>query len=280
MSRSWVLALAMAGCSFQANGVDTSGDDPLDASGNPTDAPNSPTDAPSGPSDAFVPDGECSDPSLRLCLRFGDDLVGNTANDGSSYGNHAAVVGLETTSRDGEGDAVKVDGDTIYIAEDPDFNLPSPMTYGAWAKLTAPFNIDEDRWRILDNNDQYSMGFYGDAEGFDARKAYCSIDGDALALGNLPLSDGWHHVACVVAGTKVSLFVDGLEQFDTGTFDVLNQTGQGGTCIGCNCIPGGPALPGAENFDRLIGAVDEVKIWAKALTPLEICTETGLVGCD
>lgn len=275
------------GCSFPTAGTASDGlDDPtVDAPVGPVDDAQAPADAHVGPDAVALPD-PCTDPTLVLCLPFGDEIVDVIALDQAGDDNNALMTNVEPTDRlaAGAGDAVALDDSALHISLDSDFNLPAPITYAAWVKLGATAGLDVDKVRVFDNNDQYGM-FVHTAGGGDDRKVRCTVNGQGEAKSDAPLDDQWHHLACVLAGGKARLYVDGVLQ-EEKNYSTLAQTGQGGTCLGANCIPGGPApsehvdVNGNPDADRLPGALDDVKLWARALSPEELCAQAERTICD
>jgi hypothetical protein len=285
MSRVGLVALgslgALAGCAFPTAGTSSDGLDEAVADaaiGPPRDAAIV-VDADLRPDAIPLPD-PCTDPSLVLCLPFGDKVVDVTAIDQAGFDNSALMTDVTPTDRlvAGAGDAIALDDSALHISLDSELNVPAPLTYAAWVKLGPTNALDVDKVRVLDNNDQYGM-FIHTAGGGDNRKVRCTVNGQGEAKSDEPLDDQWHHLACVLAGGQSKLYVDGVLQEMKG-FNTLAQTGQGGTCLGCNCIPGGPAPSNDVDADRLPGALDDVKLWSRALTAAELCAEAEQTSCQ
>jgi hypothetical protein len=81
----------------------------------------------------------------------------------------------------------------------------------------------------------------------------------------------WTHVACVFDGDKMMPYVDG-DSFICQDVQAPPTTGHDGSAIGGNIGAGGMVT------DKLIGGIDNVAIYASALSSDRICTLAGHSG--
>lgn len=125
-------------------------------------------------------------------------------------------------------------------------------------------------WFRVDNFDKSWQALLAKGEGTDYRiareggnnnLAYNGGNGEPRGGGNI--NDGrWHHIVTVTEqGVASSLFIDG-QLADSRASTGIVDTGTGRLLIGAN--------PGATPSRAWNGAIDEVSMWSRVLTPLEI----------
>lgn len=279
----------------EASGVtgstDSSGTtEPVDSS-EPTD-PSNPTD-PSSPTDPSTTDesttldssttsledtgtteaeteesSSTGDPSFELCddsleaLRACYDFAGadlGTFSDGSMHGNDGTsiAVGLEAGPF---GVAARVSAASeISVPDAAPLDIPGDLTYEAWVRLDAlPAS---GRVGILDNDGQYSLLVYAD-QGFR-----CSAAGVELFFAPVPTNE-WFHVACVHAGSDLSLWIDGTlatNAVSSGSLPVMS--GQ----------PMSLADTSPMFNEPMDGRLGGVRIWNVARTAKELAEAAALV---
>lgn len=265
------LLLTLGGCSFRAAGGELAD---ADAAPGLRDAPSRDA-APPDPPDAAPP--RCVGDGLVLCLPFGDQLTPTLALDGSGQGHDVAAANVDTATRHTAGDAAKLSAtSTLYYADTTGaFELPLPLSYGAWVAL-PPAPAGEDRMTIIDANSHFGMFVYGaNAGGGNDGKVYCFANG-TTARTDAALNNAWHHVMCVMAGGKLSIYLDGALQ-EAKTLNAL-APGSGDLCVGSNCDGDGPLT--GSTADRLVGAIDHVTIWSRGLSAAEVCLEAEQDACN
>ena len=199
------------------------------------------------------------DPDCKLYLPF-NEVAGSRCADLSGNGNTGTATG--TTIIDGVfGKARDFDGTDDYIdcGSDSSLNVTDAITVEGWFKLGT-----------LDGAGHYIVGKYGTTSitpsyrllhlngglvGFSVRDA-SSVE--VLAnTGNL-YDSKWHHVVGVKSGTTAYIYADGT-QVDSDTDSSLNYQGNDR-----------PVLVGRVLDVYFDGAVDEVRIYSRALTADEI----------
>lgn len=206
--------------------------------------------------DATPPAPFCdpTDPTQRLCL----DFEGAVA-DGSGTATVVSTTAISFAAGQ-VGQAVVVDGASrLDIAETAAMDF-AHVTIEAWVFTTPPAS---GRVGIIDNNNQYGFFIY---PGGDLR---CTPAGTVIATAVIP-ANVWTHVACTFDGTTELVYVNGVVAATGGTPGSIGTSGTQGTSLaGDN--PSGP--------DRLIGMLDQMRIYSEARTPTQICNAAGVPIC-
>lgn len=247
--------LAIAGCGFEINA----------ATPGTADAPG---DAPSDADDARVdasPALPCaSDPALRLCFSFDQAaLPGTLPNEGTATVD-AVLTDITRVAPSGSSGAAQL-GPTssIYVPTSPD--VTGILALEVWFRAdTLP--TGQARVGLVDSNvipPNISLFVYPQDPDHTLR---CGI-GSQLATWIAPLVPGaWHHATCVCDAGELAMYLDGTRLGGTagecGTAGAL--VGDGFTIGSDNT--GNPSAVG----DRLAGAIDLVRIWARPLTAAEV----------
>src|SRR4029453_12276095 len=189
---------------------------------------------------------------------------GGSAGDTSGDGPPALITGSTWTA--GKfGGALSFDGvaDWVTISHTPLLSLTNGMTLEAWVKASSVSN-----WRCVILKERcggLAYGLYaGDTGGHSAafiRRTADSGDTDATGSAVLPLNT-WVHVAATYDGATLRTFVGGQQVAATSASGAI-ATSTEPLRIGGNSIWG-------EYFS---GAIDEVRIYNRALTAAEIQTD-------
>jgi len=210
-----------------------------------------------GAGDAPVTAGFCDpgDPTLRLCLPF----EGN-ATDGSSTA--TPVITSSITFATGQvGMAVAVTGTSrIDIAETPALDI-AHMTVEAWINV-QPLPAS-GRSGVMDNNGQWGLFVL---TGGDLR---CT-PATGITASSVIQAGQWTHVACTYDGTTELLYVDGTVVGTVTSAGTLPTAGVDGASIAGDNPPGP---------DRLLGMVDQLRVFSEARTPAQICAAAGRTSC-
>ena len=211
-----------------------------------------------------------------------DETSGLTAADGSGSGNNGTLVNGPTWNPTGGqiGGALVFDGidDYVNLGTDSSLNFGSskPFTVTAWVKTTEDYGLivsfrsSTDGGPVID----LSVGYDGVAD--DPGKAMILVrqDGGGGGYANVKggsVKDGlWHHVAVVRgSGSTIELFLDGVSQ---GTA----SGAESGGAITTNLRAIGSERRwvsdsyGTSDQRYLVGTIDDVQIYSRALTPTEI----------
>lgn len=198
---------------------------------------------------------DAADPTLVGCYRFE-----NALSDGSSAGNHAALItdGAFVAGVRGRGWAVGDAG--LTLGDQASLDCVGDLTVEAWVKLDA-WPADGGRFGVVDHDGRWSI-FLG-----PQGELRCQLGQNINVPGVVALG-AWHHLGCIRGGGKVRAFVDGqfVGHIDAGT--LLTGGGTVGQFLGQN----GPS------GDVLRGALDGVRIWCRTLDPVELCTDPADCG--
>ncbi|MFH0776406.1 MAG: LamG-like jellyroll fold domain-containing protein, partial [Patescibacteria group bacterium] len=178
-----------------------------------------------------------------------DENSGQTFADQKSQ--QVGSLGGAKWSDDGfQKSALLFDGESAAAKIDRDFAIPQQITLSAWVKSGA-----------YQNSEIVSLGRNSLSQ--DSQKGWRATFrvGDknfTLAWKNTTLYlEKWYHLVATFDGSKIRLFVDGTEQDSLDAAGSLAATAD-------------PILIGGEG--GFVGAVDEVKIFGRALSAEEIAS--------
>jgi hypothetical protein len=191
-----------------------------------------------------------------------DEGSGTTAYDSSGNGNNGTIYGATWT--DGKfGKALKFDGVDDSVNVSKHLVTSSGFTAMAWFKLDSNQIVQRVLWQ-----DQL-IGITGKDVG-DMDVAYFYESWHSLGTGVIPLVGLWYHVAETYDGTTLKVYVDGVLR-DTVTTPIWDNPA-------ANFLIGGQGLTGV-GASLLNGTIDEVKVYARALSGSEVwAVYRGLVG--
>lgn len=192
-----------------------------------------------------------------------DESSGGIASDDSGNGYSGTLFGDPVWMPAGgwiDG-AIDLDGagDYIRIEDEAPFDITDVITVSAWIKVTS-FDNDwagvvtkgDSAWRLARSYGGSNMEF--SCTGI-SNNQYGYIS------GNINVDDGaWHHVAGVYDGSRIYLYIDGVEDASepaTGSIDLNNYK----VFIGEN----GQATGRTWN-----GYIDDVRVYHRALTAPDI----------
>lgn len=259
-------SLSISACSFGFDAAEFSGGDAGTGDGatasDASDASN-PGDASSG--DASTPDGTAIDagPPRVADWRL-DEGAGTTINDSSGNGHTGvALGGLWIDGHASVGHALAFDGgpnELVKVLPASDFdragNGAAELTLMGWLRRGSPashqafvsisYGIKEAMYGLELKSDTVFTYFDGATHVAEATIA--------TGLGE------WHHYAATIEGAHVRLYFDGV-LVSEGTADAAPRTST-------------EVLLGGSNWgDRLVGAIDDVRIYRRVLTPAEIAQQ-------
>jgi len=268
------VAFVLAGCA--ACGFQPSVASKIDARDVPADSPISVDDAgTTGPLDA--PRDACgvTDPSLRLCLELDESglATATSAVDGSGKNHDPAIAGLSVVSRmvPATSQAAQLSATSrITLSQHSDFDLQH-FTLVAWMKRGA---LDPTQTQgVIDTGTQYSLSIdtFGRVQCGVTHNGTTTYPGLAQTNGN-----EWDLVACTYDGANLCgyAFQNGsaTPQTSCNGYTQSLDTDRGyGTTIGEWAVP-----TAGSQFN---GSLDQIRIYARALSRQELCTAGGLSGC-
>lgn len=190
-----------------------------------------------------------------------DDSQGSVARDASGNHNHGTISGSAKWVEGKIGGALEFDGtdDYVKIANESNFDIAGSVTVVAWIKVAsftknwqAIVTKGDRAWRLHRASSRNSVGF-----------ACSDLSRNEVGdlLGNKDVADGeWHHVAGVLDGGTISIYVDGA----------LDASAQSSPNISANDYA---VLIGANaqvDGRRFRGLIDDVRIYDRALSVEEL----------
>ncbi len=213
--------------------------------------------------------------------KFNDGAGSVTAADSSNHGFIATLLNSPTWVPSGAPldlsmvatNCVKFAGTTgiVTITNAPDLN-PYPFTATAWFRTPTNFaGLQLIAAKYIDSsfNGWALVVQSGQLRGFFYRNGDIGIHNNFAMEGTaspLVADGGWHHAALVVDATGGKIFLDGSLMVSS------NWAGPAGPMTSTAPVTLG-ALP---NGYPLIGDVDEVMLWSRALTGAEIAAQKNL----
>lgn len=216
------------------------------------------------------PDAAIDAMPSRFCDSAGGTLVAcyefeDTTQDGS--GHHLDATMTNVTFPGGKvGKAMQFDTTSAAdVGETPMFDL-NALTIEAWIRPTQ-LPASGQRAGIVDNNGQYGL-FYN-----DSGRLQCTLSNGA-SLGfdaNIP-TNTWTHVACTYDGASAALLVNGRTVVTAANGGMLATNGTTGISIAADNPPGAGS--------RLVGKIDQLRIFSVARTEAEICEAADGDDCD
>lgn len=210
----------------------------------------SPTTSPEAgaTADAAMPSTLCKVADLALCFAFDGAAV-----DGSPNALAPSEVTAVAFVAGKEGQAASLGAaSAIRFAPSPVFEVTT-ATLEAWVKL-APNPAGDGV--VFDDDGRFSLTILADGT------VLCKSSGGAVSGGKV-IVDQWTHVACVVDGTRVHAYLDGIELAASAGSILSNPTL--GAALGGNA-------PSGEPF---VGAIDSFRMFRVARTTAEIAAAAG-----
>lgn len=201
---------------------------------------------------------DAADPTLAGCWTF----EGNVA-DLSSYGNQPDLV-QGTSYQPGIDQAalISTGGTMVHLPDSPSLDLTTALTIEMWvAPSSAPSG--GGTMYLFDDDGQYAIVWHNNG---DLQYVWSGVNNAGNTIGGdlLPIGE-WSHVAVTWNGTVWTYFVDG-GVVDSRTAPGRLQTGgSGGSRIGGNSPAG----------NTLFGAIDDLRIFRRALPAAQICSDGG-----
>jgi hypothetical protein len=207
----------------------------------------------------FQPDTSAP-PGLVAAYNFNEGS-GTALTDRTTHGHNGTLSGPTWTAAGRNGGALSFDGvnDSVRVSDHNDLDLTTGMTVEAWVRPTALGN----GWRTVVFKEQpghmtYAL-YAGTDSGRPTGQAYVGGERDARGPSGIALNT-WTHLATSYDGTTVRLYVNGSE--------VRALAAPGSMAVSTGPLKlGGNAIFGSEWF---AGALDDVRIYNRALTPAQI----------
>lgn len=243
--RILLTACIVAGCGFDHGVlVDEAEPPPLPVDDDPT------VDA--GPPPVAARTCKYPDPELRLCIEFDDKILSPMARDGSSYQLDANATNVLEDTRNSFPAAATTLDSSVRVPEHAMLDITGAITYEAWLRVATYHTATP-----IGNVGQY--GITMDTNG----RVSCRI-GNASATSTAIGRDTWRHVACVYDGSRLRLYIDGAPASCQSADIRMPTSGTMGTWLAY----------------KYAGAIDDVRIYARALAAAEICTHADKTTCS
>ena len=203
-----------------------------------------------------------------------DETSGTTAVDSSTFGNDGTLVSSPSWSTTGVRGG-SLDFETSDGADRVDcgtFDVTgNEITLAAWVRQEDPLVDGRIIMKAADNSgSNESWGFTIDETGeLDFRIVAGGTRNRLLAPGVIS-SDVWYHIVGTYDGTTMRLYLDG-QLIGTLVHSV------GGAIVGNSghTVTLGDAVSGGRPFD---GLVDDVRVYSRQITDVEISELYGLMG--
>jgi len=194
-----------------------------------------------------------------------DEGQGREVRDASAGNHHGRVKGEAKWVRGRQGAALEFNGTdtTVELANPEGLNLAGDATFMAWVRTTS----DDARDRLI----------FGDTAGLAVnRNLSIELDRGALSVGHgngvhyesfspsLPFDGAWRHLAIVFEQPKCYLYVNG----------VLHEVAE--MVMPLSRAPAAGRSLGGWWAGHFKGAIDEVRLYNRALSEREILARAGL----
>lgn len=200
-----------------------------------------------------------------------DDGGGSIARDFSGRGNHGAVRGAPKWTEGIIGGALEFDGmdDFVSIPNESQFDMTGSVTVSAWIRVEsftkswqAIVTKGDRAWRLHRAGSRKSVGF---------ACSDLSRNQTGDLLGDKDVANGqWHHVAGVLDGTRMSIYVNGALDASAASSPNISVNDYS-VLIGAN----------EQASGRLFrGLIDDVRIYDRALSVDELRTLVEAGGVD
>jgi len=198
---------------------------------------------------------------LVLYYRFDEDL-GTRVPDESGLGHEGIANGPIWTAEGKVGGAYEFDGrdDYIYyLSRDNAFGIADQITVMAWVRPRAfghyPFILTERAGYYLNLDPSGKVAVYQ----YGTNPTGWHLSRTALTIGQ------WHHVAYTYDGRNVKIYVDGALETTVNVSGKITVPAESYVAIGQDVKSGQP-----QGSRQLNGTLDEVMLWARALSETEI----------
>jgi hypothetical protein len=195
-----------------------------------------------------------------------DEGVGTTANDETANDNDGTISGpvwAGPTWVDGKngGTALDFDGtdDYVSVPDSGSLDITGEITLEGWIKPSAVYTGGD--WKYDDIIVAKRMAYYLriDENGKLAFYGYGLSPGGWITGSDMSsYINTWVHVAATYDGATVKLYIDGQEDTSASHTGSIQTSSH-------------PLTIGWVNYNRFFdGAIDEVRIWDRALKPCEV----------
>ncbi|MFN4902116.1 MAG: LamG-like jellyroll fold domain-containing protein [Ignavibacteria bacterium] len=194
------------------------------------------------------------------------------ANDESGNGNHGIVKGGSVLNRDRSGNDI-----SSYLING--INCPSPNGIELQSQISNANDFSISLWFRIDNKSKkyqcilnsYPHEYFGISFNYLSESSLTMFSGNGSWWSsltdtiNLSTPDNWNSLIVVKSDLKINYFINGVQKKSINIGSDYNTGSISSLIIGAISINGG------ENcYETFYGAVDDVAIWDRALSQVEI----------
>jgi hypothetical protein len=203
-----------------------------------------------------IPETPITDPNLVGWWKL-DDEEGKIALDWSGYGNNGSIVGEPQWITGQFEGALTLDGidDCIDIGNPPSLDINDVVTVMAWVKMEEAGNSANQSF-VTKGNDSYGLRH--------AASNNIQFRLNDTTLVDTPVDNSfngvWHHVVGTCDGNQLQIYIDGT---------LMNTTVGSGT-VPSSIYNVNIGRESVGNRYLYFGAIDDVQIYNRVLTPEEI----------
>jgi hypothetical protein len=202
-----------------------------------------------------------------------DENQGDTANDSSGFGNTGTLTNTPVWTQGKLGSALSFDGSYVDCGLEAGNGITDTLTLAAWINI----NVFRD-WAAIVIKGVSGGAPYGMYTGINGELKFMANNltvanakgGQAIMTSTAKMTTGvWNHVAVTFGNNTVCLYING-ELTDTFETKIVIGSREQSLIIGANLVIW------ADMYYR--GLIDEVLIYDRALSPVEI--KRTMVGID
>lgn len=221
----------------------------------------------------------------QLWISATNDNTGTSTafNDQSGEGNNGTAVGTLVVADTSEGGSFAFDFDGVNDRID----CPSTVLSGSQVfSMSCWVYVDSHdatygeglmgQWEGSVSSNQVGIIYTGPATSFRGIVTAGGSNYSSTASGTSPPTGAWHHLASVVDGSNVTLYVDGISQGATAYSGSINSSPTNAFEIGRYKGSGT-----ASDRHCLDGKMDDIRTYGRALTQAEIthlASQRGIEG--
>jgi hypothetical protein len=220
------------------------------------DATTEPDAPPDAPADTPEPPAFCA-PSTTLVACY--EFEGN-ANDASGNNLHPATTNV-TFVTGKLGMAMQFGATSAADVAETALLDVNAITIEAWIQPTQ-LPTAGLRMGVVDNNGQWGVFLH------EVGRLQCTmVGGISTQIPANIAANAWTHVACTYDGSTTTIYVNGVQASMAGGGGALATGGTSGISLAADNPPGAGS--------RLIGLIDQVRIFNVARSADDICASAG-----